>query len=54
MPPIPPMRMSAGMIVMFDTELSTLNRQKVEGYLAHRYALTAALPSNHPHKTTPP
>lgn len=34
--------------------LTTLDRQKAEGYLAHKYGLTANLPAGHPYKTTPP
>ena len=34
--------------------LSTGNRQKLEGYLAHKSGLTANLPADHPYKTTPP
>jgi hypothetical protein len=33
---------------------STDTRQKVEGYLAHKWGLTAGLPSDHPYKTDPP
>jgi len=33
---------------------STLNRQKTEGYLAHKWGLTANLPSDHPYKTVGP
>lgn len=29
-------------------------RQKVEGYLAHKWGLTASLPSGHPYKVNPP
>jgi hypothetical protein len=29
-------------------------RQRIEGYLAHRWDLTASLPSDHPYKTTAP
>jgi hypothetical protein len=29
-------------------------RQKAEGYLAHKWGLTANLPSDHPYKTNPP
>jgi cyclophilin family peptidyl-prolyl cis-trans isomerase len=36
------------------TQLSTLNRQKLEGYLAHKWGLTANLPSDHPYKTVGP
>lgn len=41
-------------IVMADAALSTADRQKLEGYLAWKWGLTANLPSNHPYKTTPP
>jgi hypothetical protein len=34
--------------------LSTTNRQKLEGYLAWKWGLTANLPVDHPYKTTPP
>jgi hypothetical protein len=33
---------------------STTNRQKIEGYLAHKWGLTANLPSDHPYKTVGP
>ena len=33
---------------------STADRQKVEGYLAHKYGLTSNLPVSHPYKTTAP
>jgi len=33
---------------------STDDRQKVEGYLAHKWGLTGSLPSNHPYKTDAP
>ena len=33
---------------------STLNRQKIEGYLAHKWGLTASLPIDHPYKTVGP
>ena len=29
-------------------------RQRIEGYLAHKWGLTANLPSDHPYKVTPP
>jgi len=34
--------------------LSTTNRQKIEGYLAWKWGLVASLPSNHPYKLIPP
>jgi len=33
---------------------STDTRQRIEGYLAHKWGLTANLPSDHPYKVTPP
>jgi hypothetical protein len=41
-------------LVLFDTALSTDDRQKVEGYLAHKWGQTAALPGGHPYKTEAP
>lgn len=34
--------------------LSTADRQRVEGYLAHKWGLAGNLPIDHPYKTTPP
>jgi hypothetical protein len=34
--------------------LTTAERQELEGYLAHKYLMTANLPADHPYKTTPP
>ena len=41
-------------IVVSSTLLSTANRQKLEGYLAHKWGLTADLTGDHPYKTTVP
>jgi hypothetical protein len=41
-------------IVFFSSALSTGDRQKTEGYLAHKWGLTGKLPSGHPYKSTPP
>jgi hypothetical protein len=41
-------------IIVSSTLLSTLDRQKLEGYLAHKWGLTANLPANHPYKVNPP
>lgn len=45
-----------GMIyeTLFAHAIDTTTRQKVEGYLAHRYGLTANLPSGHPYKSSAP
>jgi len=40
--------------IVFPTNLSTLNRQKVEGYLAWKWGVQASLPTNHPYKNRPP
>lgn len=41
-------------VLFFDSVLSTSDRQKVEGYLAHKWGLASTLDSGHPYKTTPP
>lgn len=40
--------------LFFDSVLPTSDRQKVEGYLAHKWGLTSVLDAAHPYKTTPP
>lgn len=41
-------------VVYVGATVSTDDRQKLEGYLAHKWALTANLPADHPYKTAPP
>jgi len=41
-------------VVGCNTKLSTADRQRIEGYLAWKWGLTANLPSNHPYKIVPP
>ena len=41
-------------IVYYQTVLSTLDRQKVEGYLAWKWGLSSYLPPDHPYFSTPP
>jgi len=41
-------------LVVCKNYLSDANRQKLEGYLAHKWGLTANLPSDHPYKTVAP
>jgi hypothetical protein len=41
-------------VIVTSTLLSTLDRQKTEGYLAHKWGLTASLPADHPYKVNPP
>jgi hypothetical protein len=43
-----------GEIVYIDSNLSTLDREKLEGYLAHKWGLTGSLPGGHPYKTAAP
>ena len=43
-----------GEIVITNGTLSTDDRQKVEGYLAHKWGLTGNLPADHPHKAGAP
>ena len=41
-------------LIIFNEPLSQANREKVEGYLAHKWGLTNNLPSDHPYKYEPP
>jgi hypothetical protein len=41
-------------VVYTNAKQSTTDRQKMEGYLAHKWGLTGNLSASHPHKTTPP
>ena len=41
-------------VIIFNTGLTTTQRQKVEGYLAHKWGLVNSLPSKHPYKPSPP
>lgn len=41
-------------ILLFSDALSTSDRQKCEGYLAHKWGYASKLPSDHPYKTNPP
>ena len=43
-----------GEIIMVTGTPSTDTRQRIEGYLAHKWGLTANLPSDHPYKTVGP
>lgn len=40
--------------IAIQSTLSLINRQKLEGYLAHKWGLTANLPSDHPFKINKP
>lgn len=41
-------------MLVYNTAVSTLNRQKCEGYLAWKWGLQANLPSTHPYKGSAP
>jgi hypothetical protein len=41
-------------LIVTPSVLSVSNRQKIEGYLAHKWGLTASLPAGHPYKTAVP
>jgi hypothetical protein len=34
--------------------VGTTNKEKLEGYLAHKWGLAGNLPSGHPYKASPP
>jgi len=41
-------------VIVLTTPPNTDTRQRIEGYLAHKWGLTANLPADHPYKTNPP
>jgi hypothetical protein len=43
-----------GEIVLLPAAASTATRQRIEGYLAHKWGLEGDLPSDHPYKAAPP
>lgn len=43
-----------GEVVVVSDSVDTTTRQKIEGYLAHKWGLSANLPSDHPYKSAPP
>ena len=45
---------NAGEIIVTTSALSTSDCEKMEGYLAHKWALTGSLPAGHPYKTVAP
>jgi hypothetical protein len=40
--------------LIFSENLFDDNRQKIEGYLAHKWGLSNNLPANHPYKNNAP
>jgi len=45
---------AVGEVVVGNGALSDGDRETIEGYLAHKWGLTANLPSGHPYKSSPP
>jgi hypothetical protein len=43
-----------GEVILLNSGASTNTRQRIEGYLAHKWGLTANLPSDHPYKVNVP
>jgi hypothetical protein len=43
-----------GDIIVYNSALTTSQRQQVEGYLAHKWGLSLSVPSPHPFKSFPP
>jgi len=43
-----------GEVVIVDAALSQTDREKLEGYLAHKWGLEAGLPVGHPYASAPP
>jgi len=41
-------------LVVLDLQADTDTRQKIEGYLAHKWGTTASLPNDHPYKNAAP
>jgi hypothetical protein len=43
-----------GEVILTTSQLSGYDRERLEGYLAHKWGLTANLPADHPYKTVIP
>jgi len=43
-----------GEIIVYNSTLTQTEREKVEGYLAHKWGLSANLPASHPYKSVAP
>ena len=41
-------------VIFCDEKNTDADRQKIEGYLAHKWGLTSSLPNDHPYKNTAP
>ena len=40
--------------LVFDQEINAINRQKIEGYLSHKWGMSENLPDLHPYSSDPP
>lgn len=47
-------QMNLGEFIISTAVWSISDRQRIEGYLAHKWGLTASLPADHPYKAIPP
>ena len=45
---------SVGEVILLDRSVTEEERQRVEGYLAHKWGVTTSLPETHPYKTRSP
>lgn len=43
-----------GDFIVFNSILDSTNRDKITGYLSHKWGITASLPVGHPYKISPP
>lgn len=50
----PSVGVSMAQVVIGTGELSVADQQRIEGFMAHTYGLSAGLPASHPYKTTAP
>lgn len=41
-------------LIGLESNPTSADRERIEGYLAHKWGFTALLPSNHPYKSAPP
>jgi hypothetical protein len=45
---------AVGELLVIAGTVDTATRQRIEGYLAHKWGVAGSLPTDHPHRTTPP
>jgi hypothetical protein len=43
-----------GEFMVYRSNLTTIQREMLEGYISHRWGITGNLPASHPYKVTPP